>query len=196
MPQSASLPFSRLWPMRFALHLVVLMLLWVTPMTNSRYAHAATDKHTVILQVSIPNAISYTKVKAEIIRLGNQSSITLVDDGSIGNDRPGDGIYLGQQTGLFARYIHLRLLGEQEDVDDALLFSGVVRTDDHHLAKLDFQVVKSVDGAIAFRSAASDPGQAYGPVRGIPMIVAYGWGLFMLMYVGWLVFFRFRQSQQ
>ena len=148
----------------------------------------ATEASQVLgFQVAVSIGVALSSVWVEAERLGEQSVITLADDGSVPEDLPWDGIYVGSQPGPYARYSGVRLFGRDAAGVDTLLWEGTVRTEDAWRPTLGFRVSWQGDHLRAERVALALPTGPGAIAEGLPVIVAFGWGLFVLVAVGLIV---------
>jgi len=163
-------------------------MLWV------RTAHA---EQTVLLEVAVDASVTeLLRLDAEIDRLGTASTLQLTDDGRHAEDRAHDNVFLGKVTGAPANAANVRLVGTDSDWKEWVLFEGVVRTDDVHLVKIDWLVVSDDNGIRAQRIAGTGPSSNNAMVAGMPLVVTFGWGLFVLCFVGWLVVYGSRRGRR
>jgi len=141
---------------------------------------------TLDLRIAVSSAITYSALSVELSRLGEQVTLELVDDGSLPDDVAWDGIYVGRLVGPWSRYAEARVIGRAPSGEEELLFSGLVRTEDRRRVMLGWWVKHLPQGNRAIRTAVAYPDGAAGAVNSAPMLVAFGWGVFLLCYVGWL----------
>ena len=105
----------------------------------------ATAGQVLRFAVAVPSGPPWSGLRVEVDRLGRSTVLGLVDDGSTPGDIPLDGVYVGSQSGLYARYVTLRLYGRSAAGTESLLWEGTVATPDQwqetiafRLAPLDF----------------------------------------------------------
>lgn len=139
------------------------------------------------LEVAVPGALALSSLQAEVDRLGLRSVVALADDGSTPWDIPGDGVYVGELAGDYARTVSLVLVARQGD-SDHVVFAGVLRTEDASLATLGFRLLATPDGPTAVRVPMPYPGSGSETYESLQLVSAFGWGLLMLAYVATLVF--------
>lgn len=139
------------------------------------------------VQVAVSHGVAFSSVWAETSRLGETRVLPLADDGTVPEDLPWDGIYVGSEPGPYSRYVTLRLYGRLDDATEALLWEGTVRTEDAFRPTLGFRVAWQGDHLRAERVALALPTGPGAIAEGLPLLVAFGWGLFVLTFVGILV---------
>lgn len=150
--------------------------------------------HLIEFQASLSERTSLSGMTVEVVRLGSTKRITLTDDGQSLNDVPYDGVWVGSDVGAYSRTITVRLYGQQPTGEQVLLYSGVERTDSNDSATIGWRVNNVHDQYTAFRAPTSYPGNVSEIHVGLPLITAFGWGLFVLCYVGLLVRVTRRES--
>jgi len=148
---------------------------------------AAEPSQILDFRVAVTAEVVYAQLLLELDRLGEARVIPLADDGGHPDDVPWDGVFVGRDEGHWARYVEVRLVGVTPGGQEDLLFSGLVRTEEERRVMLGWRVKQMPAGNRALRTAAAYPDGAAGAVAGLPLVVAFGWGLFILCYVGWLV---------
>jgi hypothetical protein len=140
----------------------------------------------LLFRVTAPSAAGYDSFLLELTRLGRDHLVGLSDDGSNQADLAFDGVFSGAHTGVYARMVTVRLFGRPPDGPPSLLYSGVERTDDVHEVILGWRVIKRNQDFIAVRAPAAYPGNVAEVYLGLPLLVAFGWGGIVLVYVGFL----------
>ena len=149
-------------------------------------AHAADDQ-IIDLQVSMPSRGSYVALDVEVTRLGAKHTVRLRDDGSVPNDLPWDGIWNARLSGEYSRLVSVRVFGQRAKGSPVLLYSGVERTEDARHVLLGWRVMTNAQGHSAVRTPLSYPGNVAEMFVALPLISGFGWGIFILLYVGMLV---------
>jgi hypothetical protein len=148
---------------------------------------SSADDHLIEFQASMSERTLLSGMTVEVVRLGETKRIILRDDGRTSTDVAYDGIWVGSDVGAYSRTITVRLYGQQSTGEQVLLYSGVERTDSDDSATIGWRVNKVNDQYTAFRSPTSYPGNVSEIHVGLPLITAFGWGLFVLCYVGLLI---------
>jgi hypothetical protein len=143
--------------------------------------------HLIEFQASMSERTSLSGMTVEVVRLGETKRIILKDDGRTPKDVAYDGIWVGSDVGAYSRTITVRLYGQQPTGEQVLLYSGVERTDSDDSATIGWRVNNVHDQYTAFRSPTSYPGNVSEIHVGLPLIAGFGWGLFVLCYVGLLI---------
>ncbi len=169
--------------MRFLIPLLALLLISAS---GSSSAWAA-DNQIIDMQVSLPSRSAYVALELEVTRLGTKHSIRLRDDGSVPNDLPHDGIWNGRLSGTYSRLISVRVFGHRDSGSPELLYSGVERTEDTRHVLLGWRVMRTNQRYTAVRTPLSYPGNVAEMFVALPLISGFGWGMFILLYVGMLV---------
>ncbi len=146
------------------------------------------EQHRLVFEVAVPPHSVYTSFVIELDRLGDHRQLTLTDDGSHNLDRPYDGTYVASDEDAWSRYVEVTLVGIPLEGGEEVLFSGLVRTEDVRSSTIGWQVVQLAeeDPFTARRVAVARPGGAASMAEGLPMLVAFGWGLLLLVFVGTL----------
>ncbi len=140
----------------------------------------------ILFRVTAPSTAGFDNYFLELTRLGEDQLIRLSDDGSNPEDLAFDGVFSGAHTGHYARYVTARLFGHAPDQEPTLLYSGVERTDDVHEVILGWRLIRRDQDFTAVRAPAAYPGNITEVHLGLPLLVAFGWGGFVLAYVGFL----------
>lgn len=161
-------------------------------------AEVAGSSQAIRIQVAIPNGLSYHRIRVELTRLGQQKVIELLDDGTLTGDRAWDGVFMGEDIGPYARYVNVRLVGVRPDGEEDVLFAGPVRTSDRREVLLAWRIERwrneESDAAnpkwTALRVAPAWTGTDAAEVGLLPVVVAFGWGIFLLVYISRLVALR------
>ncbi len=161
-------------------------MLTVALITALLTAARADAPQVLDLRVAVSSALTYSAVNLELNKLGEVVKIPLVDDGSLPDDVAWDGVYAGRHEGPWSRYVEARIVAETPSGEEELLFSGLVRTEDRYRVMLGWWVKQLPQGNRAIRTAVAYPDGAAGAVNGTPIVVAFGWGVFLLCYVGWM----------
>ena len=143
--------------------------------------------HLIEFQASLSERTSLSGLTVEVVRLGSTKRIALTDDGRTLKDVPYDGVWVGSDVGAYSRTITVRLYGQQPTGEQVLLYSGVERTDSDDVATIGWRVNSVHEQYTAFRAPTSYPGNVSEIHVGLPLITAFGWGLFVLCYVGLLI---------
>lgn len=156
----------------------------------------AAGEQVLDLQISMPSAGAFTALDVELTRLGSKHTVRLQDDGGVANDLPHDGIWNGQLSGQYARTVSVRVFGHHASGSPTLLYSGVERTEDRRHVMLGWRVGSSGQGYTAVRTPLSYPGNVAEMFVALPLITGFGWGLFVLLYVGMLVRMRRTAGQE
>lgn len=149
----------------------------------------AVEPQTLRFEVAVPPDEPFSTFTLELTRLGTTTSLALTDDVTLEDISaiPYDGVFVGSHTAAWSRYVVVQLSGVNLDGEAAMLYVGIVRTDNVRFSVLGWQVLRSGNGYIARRVAGAYPGNAPQIVGGMPLVVASGWGLFVLVYGMWLV---------
>jgi len=154
-------------------------------------AAAAEVEQQVCLQVAMPEDASVTSVLAEVDRLGEQRELELIDDGSVPSDVSWDGVYTGCFTGAWARIVSVRLLIVEAGGEQKVAYAGTAQTPDARQAVLAWRVARRPEGTlVASRVASAWPGNQLALVESLPVVGAFGWALFLIAYVYFLVCVR------
>ena len=140
----------------------------------------------ILFRLTSPSDAGYDKFLLDLTRLGQDRTIRLSDDGSNPEDIAYDGVFSGGHTGPYARTVTVRLFGQTSDEEPTLLYSGVERTDDEHEVILGWRVIRRDQDHMAVRAPAAYPGNITEVHLGLPLLVAFGWGGIVLVYVGFL----------
>lgn len=148
---------------------------------------SATSAQVIDLQISMPSEGAFSSLEVELTRLGTQHTVRLRDDGGVANDLPHDGIWNGQLSGEYSRSVSVRVFGHRPQGSPQLLYSGIERTEDARHTMLGWRVMASGQRYTAVRTPLSYPGNVAEMFAALPLITAFGWGLFMLLYVGMMV---------
>lgn len=143
----------------------------------------AAQRQVIVFQAAVSSRTTYSGLHVELVRLGDDTDVELTDDGSQPGDLAWDGVYTGQVVGDYSRYVNARLVGTKDDGTQDVLFAGMVRTDDQRLDIIGWQVMMTPRGWEALRVPVSYPGKALIVVSGLPILIAYGWGALLLLYV-------------
>ena len=151
---------------------------------------AAADVQVLDLQISMPSSSGLDSLDVEVLRLGQTHMVRLTDDGSMAHDLPGDGLWSGQLAGPYARTVSVRILGHRSTGTLEVLYSGIERTEDAHHVMLGWRVRSSGSETTVARTPISYPGSRAEMAASLPLIAGFGWGLFILIYVGMLVRMR------
>ena len=162
----------------------------ITPATGM----PASGGQVLRFAVAVPSGPAWSSIWVEINRLGRSTALGLVDDGSSPEDIPLDGVFVGSQSGLYARYVTLRVFGRTVEGNEALLWEGTVATADQWQETIAFRVSALPEGTRAERVAVALPAGQSGFAEGVPVLVAFGWGTFVLTFVGLLGVGRVRRS--
>lgn len=144
--------------------------------------------------VAVPSGPAWSSIWLELERLGQSTAIGLVDDGSSPEDIPLDGVYVGSQSGPYARYVTLRVFGRTPEGNEAMLWEGSIATSDQWQETIAFRISALPDGPRAERVAVALPAGQSGFAEGMPVLVAFGWGTFLLVFVGLLGVGRVRRG--
>jgi hypothetical protein len=139
-------------------------------------------RQVILFELASPPHAVLRDVRVEMDRLGDQKTVVLRDDGFDPSDFGHDGVFVGRDEGPYARYVNVRVLATG-DRRDELLYSGVLRTSDTRLVRLAFETKRLESGLTAFRSTSAYPGESFSVEEGLPLIAAFGWGMFALFYV-------------
>ena len=148
----------------------------------------AVEPQTLRFEVAVPPDEPFSEFTLDLTRLGSTTSLALTD-GVTQEDIsaiPYDGVFVGSHTAAWSRYVVVQLSGVNLAGEESMLYVGIVRTDNVRLSVLGWQVLRSGDGYIARRVAGAYPGNAPQVVGGMPFILAFGWGLLVLVYGMWL----------
>lgn len=144
------------------------------------------DGQRISFEVAVSPGITFSRVWVELDRLGDKDVVGLTDDGSVREDVPWDGVYVGSQSGGYARYVSVRLLGADEGGVETLLWEGTARTADAFHEVLAFRVASDGADVYAQRVAIALPTGPSATAEGVPILVAFGYGVMVLVYVGFL----------
>jgi len=175
--------------------LAPLLALITISLVESPSATAA-DAQVIDLQVSLPSRIDYTALDLEVTRLGTKKTVRLRDDGSVPNDLPHDGIWNGRMSGTYSRLVSVRVFGHRASGSPDLLYSGVERTEDTRHVLLGWRVMRTGQNYSAVRTPLSYPGNVAEMFVALPLISGFGWGMFVLLYVGMLVRLSRREGEE
>lgn len=145
------------------------------------------DAQTLLLDVALDYRVVYTRLRAEITRLGVTYGLDLVDDGSAAGDDAHDGVYTNRVRGAYARYVTVRLYATDSDGAEALLYAGVVTTPDRDQNTVAWRVSDFGGHVRTERVAMAWPGGPDALVDGAPVLVAFAWGGLVILFVGVLV---------
>ena len=140
----------------------------------------------VVVQVEVPGNVEVEALRAELDRLGQQDVVELSDDGRLEPDIPGDGVWLGELAGDYARAANVVLVAVSGGEEQAV-FGGVLRTDDERLVTLGFRLDHSPLGLVAVRTPVAAPGSGGETWQVLQLVAAFGWGLLVLAWVAVLV---------
>jgi len=158
-----------------------------TGATRDGKAVAFGDGQVIAFQVSAPTNSAFAGVEVDLTRLGKQTRVRLSDDGTNANDVAYDGIWEGNHWAEYSRYATVRLFGVDAAGDRTLLYSGVERTEDKDHTTLGWRVIQIYDDLTAMRTPMSYPGNMTEVHVSIPLITAFGWGIFVLVYIGLVI---------
>ena len=140
----------------------------------------------LMFRVTAPTSAGFDGFLLELTRLGEDVTIRLSDDGSNPEDIAFDGVFSGGHTGHYARTVTVRLLGSVPNGEPTLLYSGIERSDDVHEVIVGWRVIRRDQDFTAVRAPAAYPGNITEVHLGLPLLVAFGWGGIVLVYVGFL----------
>jgi hypothetical protein len=157
---------------------------------------AAADEQVLDLQISVPSSSGLDSVDVEVLRLGETHMVRLTDDGSVANDLPGDGLWSGRLAGPYARTVAVRIFGHRATGSLQVLYSGIERTNDARHVMLAWRVRSSGSETTVARTPISYPGSRAEMAASLPLIAGFGWGIFILLYVGMLVRMRRASSPE
>ena len=163
------------------------ILVLLTALIAGSSSALAADDQVIDLQVSMPSRGAYVALDVEVTRLGSRHTVRLRDDGGVPNDLPHDGIWNGRMTGDYSRTISVRMFGHRSGGTQDLLYSGIERTEDARHVLVGWRIMATGDGHTAVRTPLSYPGNVAEMFAALPLITGFGWGLFLLLYVGMLV---------
>lgn len=149
-------------------------------------ALASPPEQRLLLQVEVPDAYRHVVVTAEMERMGQTHAVDLVDDGSVEADIPNDGIWVGWQSGPYQRHTPVRLYADSGDGPHEI-YATLEKTDISGVVRVGWELVPQGPDLTARRNAAVRPGAMPTSDRGLPLVVAFGWGALALLYVGGLV---------
>lgn len=155
-----------------------------TPAMMAGATKQTSDSQLIQFQVAMPSNTAFTAVRIDLLRLGQSQDIVLTDDGTNPSDVAYDGIWEGQHKGSYARYVTIRMFGADESGGQTLLYSGVERTEDKSHATLGWRVIQVYDTLTAMRTPDSYPGNVTEVHVSIPLVTGFGWGIFVLVYIG------------
>ena len=150
----------------------------------------AVAKQTLRFEVAVPSDALFSGFSVAVTRLGERTELALTDappTQTQGHDWiPYDGVFIGEDSAEWSRYVVVELSGRPVDGDEEVLYVGIVRTEDTRHNVLGWQVLHAGEGFTARRVANAYPGNAPQIVGGLGFLMAYGWGVFALVYVIWL----------
>jgi hypothetical protein len=149
-----------------------------------------TDSQVLLFNVAIPIDVVYSGIRIELQRLGETRAIVLEDKGSMPEDLPYDGVYVGRDVDAFSRYVQVTLIGDELDGTEAILYAGIIPTENRRLNTIAFHIHASTDRVFAYRVAAAHPGTAPQLAKGLPLLAAFGWTALLILYVGVLTLRR------
>jgi hypothetical protein len=152
-----------------------------------------TGEQKLMFRITSPASAGFDTFMLELTRLGEEQTIRLSDDGSNPEDLAYDGVFSGAHTGHYARVVSVRVLGSAPDGTHSLLYSGVERTDDVHEVIVGWRVIRRDQDFVAVRAPAAYPGNITEVHLGLPLLVGFGWGGIVLIYIGFL--FQRRRQQ-
>lgn len=143
----------------------------------------------VRLELRAEGAPAGLRVEAETVWLGEARRVELQDDGRGADDRPGDGLYSAEWTGLPARQLAIRLYARaagQERVELAASTETLALGDDRLV-----WVLEADEGGgerlRARRTAAPLPGRSSAISDEAGVVASLGWMLLAFAYVAFLV---------
>ncbi len=149
-------------------------------------AVASEPEHRLVFEVAGPSRGVFSGFVIELDRLGVQRSLRLADDGVHPLDRPADGVFVASDDDAWSRYVGVHLVGIDLEGEEELLYAGTVRTDDTRTTTVGWEVFAMAEGPQARLVPVARPGGAAVMSEGLPLIVAFGWGLLVLVFVGLL----------
>ncbi len=152
-------------------------LLWAS------LAHASAAQ-AVEVQVLLRDAPRGTAPLVATTWLGEERTLTLVDDGSVPGDKPGDEVYVGRWTGEPVRVLPVRiLLTSASGAQTVAAFNEVLDDGEN-----DLSYVVELGDPVSVRRVASAWSQRSAEVAELARTGAsIGWAALVLGYVAWLV---------
>lgn len=151
---------------------------------------ATLGRQIILFQVSSPPDTTLRELGIELDRIGERKTIMLRDDGMDPADFANDGVFVGRDSGAYARYVGVRLFAVSDRPSETL-YAGVLRTSDERSVSLAWQVRRQESGYVAYRTVSAYPGQVFAMEEAIPLIAAFGWAFFVLFFVmGMAGFYR------
>ena len=152
------------------------------------WSSTAQADQRVRFQVALGTDAVLSEVRVDLVRLGENRSVYLLDDGSIEGDMPWDGVFVGEDAGPYARFMAVRLVVREGGGEENVVLDGVARTEDERVADVGWRLVRRPGGALAARWAAVTwPGNRMAEMEGMYVLACFGWGLLVLTYLGILV---------
>ncbi len=149
--------------------------------------YTGADAQALSLEVALHYRVVFTRMRAEVTRLGETWALDLVDDGSVAGDDAHDGVYTNRMRGAYARYATIRLYATDADGVESLLYAGVVTTPDRDVNTVAWRVSDLSGHVRTERVAMAYPGGPDALVDGAPVLVAFAWGGLVILFVGVLV---------
>jgi hypothetical protein len=151
---------------------------------------------TLRFQLSLPRELPGGRFWAEIERLGQPFEVPLTDDGSLGPDMPWDGVFHGIHHGEYARYVVVTVVAELPGESPRVLYTGVEWTGDPRVVELGYRLLEGGgDHLHVVRSAIAYPNNRMQAELGFRYVIAFGWGLFVLAYVAFLLWRTRREGE-
>ncbi len=142
---------------------------------------------TIRVQAAVEHRHLPGPLFVSVTESGKTAQYALVDDGSVAGDVPMDGLWTAVCPIGSSRFVNVEL-GVMGEVASQSLYDRLIPVPAAGDASLNFYLETSNDGLVAHRVAwlpASGSDEYFGSCA--TLALAFGWGLLVLVYVGFLV---------
>ncbi len=155
----------------------------------------ANEPRLVVAHIAFPEGVRASSARVELLANEDSLELTLTDDGRSPSDAPSDNIWTAQGELDYARWTTVSLYAALPGEPERLLYQGYESSDELGPLRFGWAAFEQPDGLQVRRSVAGWPGASMPVDSQRPLLVSFGWGAIVLIWVGVLAALRMKRSR-